>query len=240
MEAKKILALAGAVVVVAGAGLAMSPGAQFLVGGALVNVGYRMQDHLGAFDLEHRDDITPEQVWQEFLEHNDLASSVRETFPRATYHPLMALLVCMDARLDTNELVGDTRRNYYIVRTAGSVMGPAEEDMLELAVVNGVKVVVLTRHTDCAAEKAAADPARRARFPHLVAAVDEREQRVREFLARPAIAERIADGRLLVKQHAIDTSTEHLLEGAAPPPASAGPGHPEGAGGPAHEGGSGH
>ena len=44
----------------------------------------------------------------------------------------------MDARIYTNELVGDTRRYYYIVRTAGSVLAPPEQEMLELAVLNGV------------------------------------------------------------------------------------------------------
>lgn len=236
MGTRKTMVGGAALLLVAGTALALSPRGQFLVGGALVNVGYRMQDHLSAFDMEHRVDITPEQVWQEFVRHNELSSTVREWFPRATYHPLMALLVCMDARIDTNELVGDTRRNYYVVRTAGSVMGPAEEDMLELAVANGVKVVVLTRHTDCAAERAAADPAQRARFPELVAAVDEREQRVREFLARPVIAERIADGRLLVKQHVIDTKTEQLLPGAVPPPVA--PAGEHGSGTPAGHGDS--
>lgn len=150
-------------------------------------------------------------MWEEFKEQNELASKVRERFPRATTHPVVAMLVCMDARIDTSELAGDTRRYYYIVRTAGSVMGPAEEEMLELAVVNGVKLVVLTRHTDCAAKKAAADPEKRKAFPALTKAVDERDQRVAEFLARPAIAERIASGQLLVKQLIIDTSTDHLV-----------------------------
>ena len=62
---------------------------------------------------------------------------MRTRFPRSTNHPVIAMLVCMDARIDTNELAGDTRHFYYIVRTAGSVMAEQEEDMLELAVANG-------------------------------------------------------------------------------------------------------
>ena len=71
----------------------------------------------------------------------------------------------MDARIDTNELLGDTRHYYYIIRTAGSVLSPREEEMLELAVENGVKLVVLTTHSDCAAEKAASEPETRKRYP---------------------------------------------------------------------------
>lgn len=184
---------------------------QFLVGGALINLGYRMQDHLETFDFVHEEDITPEQVWQELLMQNRMASSVRQRFPRSARHPMAALVVCMDSRLDTNELLGDTRKYYYVIRTAGSVLAEKEEEMLELAVENGVKVVVLTTHSDCAAEKTAANPEKRAEYPKLVQAVDEREMRIHEFLARPKIASRIAAGKLLVRILDIDTFTERLL-----------------------------
>jgi argininosuccinate lyase len=70
-------------------------------------------------------------VWEEFKAQNENAASVRKAFPRSTPHPLVAMLVCMDARIDTNELAGDTRRNYYVVRTAGSAMSPKEQEMLD-------------------------------------------------------------------------------------------------------------
>jgi carbonic anhydrase len=82
--------------------------------------------------------------------------------------------------------------------------------MLELAVANGVKLVVLTTHSDCAAERVAKTPDLRAKFPALAAAVDERSARVEEFLARPAIASAVAKGTLGVKRVAIDTLTEEL------------------------------
>jgi carbonic anhydrase len=228
---KRAVIVAAVVVVGAAVVLAVSPKNQFIVGGALVNVGFRMQDHLHSYDFQHHEDITAEQVWTEFKRQNELSASVRERFPRSTEHPVVAMLVCMDARIDTSELAGDTRRYYYIVRTAGSVLGPPEQEMLELAVANGVKLLVLTRHTDCAAEKAAKDPAKRAAFPTLVAAVDEREQRVAEFLDRPLIKERIAQGQLLVKQLVIDTTEDLLVTSfseAKPVPAAA-PAHHEGA-----------
>jgi len=185
---------------------------QFVTGGALVNLGFRMQDHLLAYDFEqaHEHEITPGEIWEELLHQNELAAGVRETFPRTTYHPLVAVVACMDARIDTNELFGDTRRYYYVLRTAGSVLDTKEAEMLELAVENGVEVVVLTTHTDCAAEAAAADAESRARYPALAEAVDVRDRRIAELLERPAIAERIASGALLVKRARIDTSTDHI------------------------------
>jgi carbonic anhydrase len=193
------------------AALALSERLEFLAGGALINAGYRLQDHLHRFDFRHLDDISPEEIWHEFLVQNRLASSVRERFPRAIHHAHVVLVVCMDARIDTNELVGDTRKYYYVIRTAGSVLSEREEEMLELAVANGVKLVVLTTHSDCAAERMAADPSLRARYPNLASAVDERERRDAELLARPAIASRIAAGQLRVRRARIDTASEKLI-----------------------------
>lgn len=206
-----VCALVGVVVLVAAR--CTSPGreAQFVMGGALVDVGYGLQDGLESYDFQHDHDLTPEQVWDEMLEHNRLSSGMRSRFPRTERHPLVALLVCMDARIDTNELVGDTRRYYYVVRTAGSVMSEREEEMLELAVANGVKLVVLTTHSDCAAERVAASAELRPRFPALARAVDERDAGVAKFLNRPAIAAAVAGGELAVKRVSIETLNDRLL-----------------------------
>ena len=189
---------------------------QFILGGAMVNLGYRLQDHLASYDFEHAEDISPEQVWEELKEQNALAAAVRNWFPRTARHPLVALVVCMDARIDTNELTGDTRRYYYVLRTAGSVLSEREEEMLELAIENGVELVILTTHSDCAAENAASTPELRERFPALAAAVDERESRIREFLERPLVASKIAEGKLAVKLLNIDTMTEKMLSRDVP------------------------
>jgi hypothetical protein len=182
---------------------------QFLLGGAMVNLGYRLQDHLEAYDLEHHH-ATAAQVWEEFLKQNQMAASVRTLFPRATRHPVIALVTCMDARLDTNEIAGDTRRYYYVLRLAGSVLAEKEEEMLELAVSNGVRVVVFTTHTDCAAEKVAADPLKRRQFPTLSHSIDERAKRFDEFMGRPLIKQETAKGELIVKWMDLDTRNESV------------------------------
>ena len=201
----------GILVVALASALLLSPRVEFMLGGALVNLGYRLQDQLSRFDFDHDESITPDQIWTELERQNELAAGVRGLFPRTARHPVVAILACMDARIDTSELVGDTRRYYYVVRTAGSVLSPAEQEMLELAVLNGVKIIVLTTHTDCAAEAAAADPEMREKFPALIALMDERERRVEEFMARPTIRDAIAAGKLQVKHARIDTSTDRLV-----------------------------
>lgn len=210
---KKPLILAGVVVVVAlAAVLVFSPKTQFVAGGALVNLGFRMQDHLHEFDLDHGEHLKPDEVFKHLMEQNALAASVRSRFPRTPHHPLVAMVVCMDARIDTEELVGDTRKYYYVIRTAGSALANKELEMLELAVANGVETILLTTHSDCAAEKVAKDPALRAKYPELVDAVDHRAEVDKALLARPAIAKKIADGSLAIKFLHIDTATEQLSE----------------------------
>lgn len=210
---KKLAITFGLVAVVALGAVMVVPQVEFVLGGALVNLGYRLQDRLGKYDLEHDESIKPDEIWDELIAHNDLAADVRDRFPRTVRHPVVAILACMDARIDTSELVGDTRRYYYIVRTAGSVLAPAEQEMLELAVINGVKVLVLTSHSDCAAEAAASNPDAREKFPALTELMDERVRRVEEFLARPVISEAIESGELQVKLARIDTNTDRLVVG---------------------------
>ena len=205
------LIVVGLLVLAALLTVALSPRAEFLVGGAMVNLGYRLQDRLSKFDFVHDESITPDQIWVELERQNELAAGVRGLFPRTELHPVVAILACMDARIDTSELVGDTRRYYYVVRTAGSVLSPAEQEMLELAVLAGVRIIVLTTHTDCAAEAAAADPEMREKFPALISLLDEREQRIDEFLARPVIHDAMAAGKLQVKFARIDTDTDRLV-----------------------------
>ncbi|MCB0331525.1 MAG: hypothetical protein KDD70_17760, partial [Bdellovibrionales bacterium] len=183
---------------------------QFLIGGAFVNLGYRMQDHLEVYDFDDHHDVSPEEIWDIVRHHNSLASSVRDWFPRTSRHPLVALVACMDQRIDTAELTGDTRMYYYVIRTAGSILSEREQEMLELAVANGVKLILLTTHTDCAAEGAAASPESRALYPAMTQGVDNRENRFREFLERPVIAKRVANGELLIKEVLVDSKTRKM------------------------------
>ena len=183
---------------------------QFILGGAFIDLGYLLQDRLGKYDFEHQGNITPDQILFEFENQNKMSSQIRKYAPRKAYHPLVALVVCMDSRLDTNEIIGDTRKFYYIIRTAGSVMREKEEEMLELAVDNGVKVILFTTHTNCAAEAVANHPEKKKEFPFITSAVENREMEIQRFLKRPKIAKKIAEGQLSVKRALLDTDTEKM------------------------------
>ena len=209
---KKIWILGVVVPLVAiAATVALVPKLEFILGGAMMNLGYRLQDRIAHYDFINDESITPQEIWEELLRQNDLAADVRDMFPRTDRHPVVAIVACMDGRIDTNELVGDTRRYYYVVRTAGSMLAAEEQEALELAVLNGVRVILLTTHTDCAAEAAASDPVMEAKFPALNALVDKRDKSIEEFLARPVIRESIDSGKLLVKRARIDTDEARLM-----------------------------
>jgi carbonic anhydrase len=201
--------IVGALALALGAVFASSTYLQFVAGGAMMNIGYRLQDPIDGLDLDHHEG-TPVQLWEAFLAHNRMAADVRSRWPRSNHHPEIALVTCMDARLDTNEIAGDTRRYYYVLRLAGSALAPKDEEMLQLAVANGVKVVVFTTHTDCAAERVAASPEQRKRFPQLAKAVEEREMRFEEFRNSPMIRERMQKQELLVKWMDLDTLNERV------------------------------
>ncbi len=70
---------------------------------------------------------------------------------------------------------------------------------------------MLTSHSDCAAEAAAADPEKRAQFPALRDLMDSRTQRIHEFLERPTIRAAIDRGELEVKYGRNDTDTHRLV-----------------------------
>ncbi len=208
----KTVALASLLMlVIAGSVVAAFPKVEFILGGAMVNFGYRLQDRLANYDFVHDESISPQEIWEELKRQNEMAAAVRGLAPRTVQKPVVTIVACMDARIDTNELVGDTRRYYFVVRTAGSILSNAEQEMLELAVMKGVRVIVLTSHTDCAAEAAAKRDDLAHEFPALTSLVVEREKRIQQFLARPRIREAIDSGNLLVKRARIDTETERFL-----------------------------
>ena len=68
--------LALAVVLGAGVFWKWGPQIEFATGGALINLGYRLQDKLEDYDFEHPHPSAVE-VWDEFLNQNRLSSSVR-------------------------------------------------------------------------------------------------------------------------------------------------------------------
>lgn len=196
------LFLIPAIIILLGVPAVFSGNFRFITGAVFMNIGYFFQDS-GSITFNEQE--SPAEILKAVLERNHLSSIVRNIFPRTAHHPKVGIVTCMDSRLHTEELVGDTRGYYYVLRTAGSAIDLKEIEMLELAISNGVQLVLFTTHSDCAAEKAANSDELKSKFPELTKAVLQRDQRYTQFLERPDISSKIASGQLIVKRVNVDT-----------------------------------
>ena len=111
------------------------------------------------------------------LANNAETADFRSLFPRKFHHGQVLLLLCMDCRLSPEEILGDARPYYYTPRVAGGYISPKVREMIRLAIKAGVRLVVLTKHDDCAAERVAASE-EAAEFENLGAALADREAQI--------------------------------------------------------------
>jgi len=183
----------------------------FVGGGGMVSVGHVMQELVSGWRFDDGSEATPQQVLAGILDANGQASWLRDQIPGQVRKPEALLVMCIDPRLDARVVVGDTRDYYDVLRIPGSVLSEETIEAIELGVKeHRVKVVLFTRHTDCAMEKVAGT-AEAHHFPALSEAVSERDAMFQQLLARPIIAERIASGELIVRCFTIDTETDRLM-----------------------------
>lgn len=124
--------------------------------------------------------------------------------------PLALVVICMDSRFSLSRLLADARSYlWFKVRNAGSILSEAILDTMELAVVEkGVRLIVYTFHTGCAAEKGCS--AKPGRYQHLEEALGQRADMLEAFMQRPAVAALIEAGHLHVEISLIDTATGRL------------------------------
>ena len=182
----------------------------FVGGGGFITLGHALQEQVHGFKRVSGDE-TPQEVLESVLAENEKASWVRAYIPQADQKPQVLLILCIDPRLDGNVVVGDSRDYYDIMRLPGSILSEEAIESVELSVLkHNVKVVLFTTHTDCAME-AVAKSEYAAEFPALSRGVNEREAMFEKLLNRPVIAERIANGTLLVERLKVDTETQSLI-----------------------------
>lgn len=194
----------------------------FQVGGGLVSMGHSMQEAVDGFDNDGQVG-TPDQLLERIELHNRESSTAKAILNDPRQKPEALIVMCVDPRLDAKLVLGDTRDYYDVVRMPGSVLTEELMESIELGVIeHEVKVVAFTTHTDCAME-AVAHSDHADHFPTLSKALLEREHTYQEFLLRPAIAERIAAGKLIVKRFRIDTKTSRLMPEGATAQADAAP-----------------
>lgn len=182
----------------------------FFTGGGLVSAGHMVQGFVSGFSRAGHVG-TPQELLDTVLIDNNTASHVERALSGPRRKPEVLAVMCMDPRLNSEVILGDSRGYYDVVRLPGSVLSDEMIEAIELAVEeHAVELVLFTTHTDCAMEKVAASHEAH-RFPGLSNLVHKREEKFEELLRRPAIAERVKSGKLLVKRFKIDTATGSLL-----------------------------
>lgn len=187
----------------------------FLIGGSMISIGILLQAFQKSYDLTHdTNEIRPEEIFQEIQLQNKFSSLVKDFLPGYEHHPLVIIVLCMDSRISTEELLGDSRDFYYVIRTAGSVIREKEMEMIELALVEkNVKLVVFTEHSDCAAKKIANNAEKRNLYPSISRAFADRQREIMKFLERKVVVQKMKSGQLLVKQAMIDTKSARMFFG---------------------------
>ena len=185
----------------------------FLFGGSMISFGILLQAFQRSYNLSHVTvEISPEEVYKEIQLFNKFSSYVKDVLPSYEHHPLVIIILCMDSRISTEELLGDSRDFYYVIRTAGSVIREKEMEMIELALVEkSVKSVIFTEHSDCAARKVVSNAEKRNLYPSISRALADREREIVKFLERPVVFQKIKNGQLLVKHAMIDTKSVRMF-----------------------------
>ncbi|MCC6588318.1 MAG: hypothetical protein IT168_16620 [Bryobacterales bacterium] len=184
--------------------------ALFFTGGGLVSAGHMVQGFVGGFSRSGEVG-TPDDLLKTVLIDNESASRVERVVSGPRRKPEVLAVMCMDPRLNSEVVLGDSRGYYDVVRLPGSVLSGEMIEAIELGVKeHQVELVLFTTHTDCAMEKVAHSEAAE-HFPALSNAVHKREEMFQALMSRPLIAQRVKEGKLLVKRFRIETPTGKLL-----------------------------
>jgi carbonic anhydrase len=148
----------------------------------------------------------------------DLASLRMSSLPQAPARKL-AVVACMDARLDVYEILGLQEGDAHVIRNAGGVV--TEDAIRSLAISQrllGTEEIVLIHHTDCGMSTIADDEFRRAiqaetgiRPGWAVEAFDDLDSEVRQSVARVR-ASPFLPHRDRVRGYVYDVETRVLRE----------------------------
>ena len=184
--------------------------ALFFTGGGLVSAGHMVQGFVSGFSRAGHVG-TPQELLETLLIDNKSASHLHRALSGPSRKPEVIAVMCMDPRLNSEVILGDSRGYYDVVRLPGSVLSDEMIEAIVLAVEeHGVELVLFTTHTDCAMEKVASSHEAN-RFPGLSNLIHTREEKFEQLMKRPAIQERVKSGKLLVTRFRINTATGDLM-----------------------------
>lgn len=192
---------------------------RFYVGAALIEVGYLFQHISYGAPLSAQEGAhTPDEVMTSLDERNSWSAGFRKLWRvmdeigHRDAPPLAGVIVaCMDYRLDTDQILGNSRGEFYVIRKPGAALTNETIEEIFVALHRNPSIILVTTHSDCAMEKLAHTQEGPEKFPNLTAGVLNFKQRLAELQAMPEIQKRVAAGSLKIIMRHIDTQTERLV-----------------------------
>jgi carbonic anhydrase len=183
----------------------------YYVGGFLLHTGYFIQDSTESFhhQLNDSDPVHPNEIYKTVIAQNILQAKAWKATPALKDRKPKALIImCIDPRLNSSRILGDTRGYYDVIRIPGSVITEEVAEAVELAVTkHETKLVMVITHTDCAMEHLAASDEGKHHYPLLAEGINNHAKRMQSLSHRPAILDRLQKQQLWVIEKRLDTKT---------------------------------
>ena len=174
----------------------------------LYNLALLIREGSESLTLHRLDDPTPEQIINNILSYNRRAAQQPKAPVTATH---IAVVRCMDRKLDLNRIFGDLKFVDDIANPFGAVR-PHIIEALKIAVLkHGVRVIFLLEHTGCAARSIAEGPEAET-YPLTTAAVCQHEQHISALLDDPVMDRALRRRDLAVVRGMVVTDTDELIQ----------------------------
>ena len=180
----------------------------FAFGGQLVFWGRAMMDGETNF-VSGCSEYTPCDLLEVIYERNQL---VVRRGPSKIRVPVGLVITCMDPRIDTSAILGDSRGYFDRVQIPGAVLSAEVMETVRLAVTaHGVKFVMVLSHTDCAMEKIVCSEDADS-YPELRSNVLKRDQSFATLCSQKYVTERVRRDELVVVKALLHTNTWEIEE----------------------------
>jgi carbonic anhydrase len=174
----------------------------------LYNLALLIREGSESLTLHRLDDPTPEQIISNILSYNRRAAQQPKAPVTATH---IAVVRCMDRKLDLNRIFGDLKFVDDIANPFGAVR-PHIIEALKIAVLkHGVRAIFLLDHTGCAARSIAEGPEAEA-FPLITAAVRQHEDHIGALLSDAVIDGAMRRHELAIVRGTVVTDTDELTQ----------------------------
>lgn len=174
----------------------------------LYNLALLIREGSESLTLHRLDDPTPTQIISNIVSYNRRAAQQPKAPVTATH---IAVVRCMDRKLDLNRIFGDLKFVDDIANPFGAVR-PHIIEALKIAVLkHGVRAIFLLEHTGCAARGIAEGPEAET-YPLTTMAVRQHEDHINALLNDPVMDSAMRCQQLAIVRGTVVTDTDELTQ----------------------------